>query len=58
MGGGGGGEKNKNLGPCTKLNQKGMVKSNGWLHQNVSIYFQLKLIILFNLQNLCHEKGR
>ena len=34
----GGGE---NLGPCTKLNQKCMVKSSGWPHQNVSIYFIL-----------------
>ena len=41
MGGGGAvvGSKNENLGPCTKLNQKCMVKSSGWPHQNVSIYF-------------------
>ena len=36
---GGVGPKNGNLGPCTKLNQKCMVKSSGWPHQNVSIYF-------------------
>ena len=35
----GGGTKNENLGPCTKLNQKCLVKSSGWPHQNVSIYF-------------------
>ena len=35
----GAGAKNKNLGPCTKLTQKCMVKSSGWPHQNVSIYF-------------------
>ena len=38
--GGGVGSKNENLGPCTKLNQKCMVKSSGWPHQNVSIYFK------------------
>ena len=44
-------EKNENLGPCTKLNQKFVVKSSGWPHQNVSIcfyfenknYFKLKI---------------
>ena len=35
MGGGG----NKNLGPYTKLIQKSMENSSGWLHQNVSIYY-------------------
>ena len=34
-----GGGGNKILGPFTKLNQKCMVKSSGWPHQNVSIYF-------------------
>ena len=37
----GGMEKNENLGPCTKLNQKCMVKSTGWPPQNVSIYFYI-----------------
>ena len=55
-GGRGGGEKIKNVGPCTKLNQKCMVKSSGWPHQNVSIY----LIILhgsmfLNLESLDRE---
>ena len=31
----------QNLGPCIKLNQKCMVKSSGWPHQNVSIFFFL-----------------
>ena len=35
----GGGAKNENLGPCTNLNQKCVVKSSGWPHQNVPIYF-------------------
>ena len=37
----GGGSKNENLGPCTKLNQKFMVNSSGGPHQNVSVYFFL-----------------
>ena len=37
--------KNENLGPCTKLNQKCVVKSSGWPHQNVSIYFTLPYMV-------------
>ena len=43
------GSKNENLGPCTKLNQKGMVKSGGWPHQNVSIYFVEILMVILNI---------
>ena len=32
-------DENENLGPCTKLNQKCLVKSSGWPHQKWSIYF-------------------
>ena len=35
------------LGPCTKLNQKCMVKSGRWPHQNVLIYFSYFLFSLF-----------
>ena len=48
---GGGVAKNENLGPCTKLNQKCMVKSSGWPHQNVSIY----LILFFSIFYKIHQ---
>ena len=35
---GGWGWGDENLGPSTKLNQKCMIKSSGWPHQNMSIY--------------------
>ena len=59
---GGGETKNENLGPCTKLHQKCMVKSSGWPHQTERVNLLIKRkgffaeILIFVKLNFCQKK--